>query len=69
MGLLHTSATRFTRKFPIHRLPERAPYDSHPQGQSHCHNFFHFRDLVVYPSLHPSHFNRCVHSKDANRGV
>jgi len=69
MGLLHTSATRFTRKFHIHCLSSRVPYDPHTQREPYCWSLSCSRFLVVYSSLRLSHCHRWGPTQGADRGT
>ena len=66
MGLLHTSATPSTRKFPIHYLPSCNPYNPDTQRGLHRRSFLRSRVLVVYSSLRPSDCNRWVFTEGAD---
>ena len=69
MDLLHTSVTRFTRKLLLHLLPNRVPHDPHAQRGPYFWSFSHFCTLVVPSSLRPSHRDRRVPAKGADRGT
>ena len=66
MDLLHTFATRFTRKFPIYRLLNCALYGPHTQRELYCRSLLRSIILVVHSSLHTPHHNRWAHIEDAN---
>jgi len=69
MGLLHTSATRFTRKFPTHYLLNRVPYDPYPQREPSCWSLSRSCSLVVYSSLRLSHCHRWGPTQGSDRGT